>query len=121
MFVELDKSIDKKFIKNDSGKDEFEYIPFDLLSDVNTVLRYGAKKYKFENWKKEGFQYSRAYNALLRHIFAFWRGEDVDPESGMSHIDHAMCNLLFLKYHIKNKTNTDNRPCREGVSTNENK
>lgn len=105
----------KTFVKNDSGKPEFGYVPMELLTDVNEVLRYGANKYEFENWKKEGFTYSRAYNAMLRHIFAFWRGEDTDPESGFSHVDHAICNLLFLKHHIKNKTNTDDRPCKIGV------
>ena len=102
----------KEFIKNDSGKQEFDYLPLELLGDVNEVLRYGANKYEFENWKRNGFVYSRAYNALLRHIIAFWNGEDVDPESGFSHVDHAICNLLFLKYHIKAKTDTDNRPCK---------
>lgn len=101
------------FRKDDSGKPEFELLPFELLSGVNKILQYGRDKYGIENWKKDGFQLSRAYNALFRHMIAFWNGEDIDKESGLSHLDHAMCNLLFMKYHLLNKPESDNRPCKQ--------
>ena len=100
-----------EFLKNDNGKPEFELLPLDLMSDVNKVLQHGAEKYGVGNWRKyEGFKFSRCYNALLRHMFAWWRGEDNDPETGISHLAHAMCNLLFLMYHFKNNKQTDDRP-----------
>lgn len=102
-----------EFKKNDTGKPEFELLPFDLLSDVNRVLQHGAVTYGVGNWrKKEGFRLSRCFNALLRHMFAWWSGEDLDKQTGISHLDHAMCNLLFLKYHLLNNPEADNRPCR---------
>ena len=104
----------EKFLKKDDGKPTFDLLPLDLLSDVNLVLHYGAKKYGGpHNWKKaEGFKFSRAYNALLRHMIAWNFREDNDPETGLSHLAHAMCNLLFLTYHFRyNKTTeTDDRP-----------
>lgn len=99
-----------EFKKNDAGKPEYELLPLELFSGVNTVLQYGAKKYGVSNWKKPDFEMSRAYNALLRHMIAFWNGEDFDKESGLSHLDHAMCNLLFMKYHYLNTPVSDNRP-----------
>lgn len=99
-----------EFKKNDEGKPEYEMLPLELLSGVNKILQYGAKKYSVNNWKKQDFQMSRAYNALLRHMIAFWNGEDKDKESGLSHLDHAMCNLLFLKYHHMYTPGCDNRP-----------
>ena len=100
-----------EFLKNDNGKPEFELLPLDLMSDVNKVLQHGASKYGVNNWRKpEGFKLSRCYNALLRHMFAWWRGEDNDPETGITHLAHAMCNLLFLMYHFKNNKQTDDRP-----------
>ena len=100
-----------EFQKTDKGKPTFELLPFELLADVNKVLQHGKIRYGLNNWRKsEGFKYSRVYNALLRHIFAWWiKGEDNDPETGLSHLSHAMCNLLFLKYHLKNKE-ADDRP-----------
>lgn len=100
-----------EFKKNDTGKPEYTYIPFTLLNDVNKVLTHGAKKYGVNNWKKQDFKLHRAYNALLRHLFSFWDGQDIDPESGLSHLDHAMCNLLFMKYHFENTPGCDTRPC----------
>ena len=103
------------FKKNDSGKPTFELLPIDLLSDVNKVLQHGARAYGVGNWRKtDGFKLSRVYNALLRHMFAFWRGESIDPDSGLSHLDHAMCNLLFMKYHFLNNPEADDRPIRDG-------
>ena len=91
----------EKFLKNDDGKPTFELLPLELLADVNKVLQHGARKYKINNWRKpDGFKLSRCYNALLRHMFAWWRGEDVDKETGISHLAHAMCNLLFMMYHF---------------------
>lgn len=100
-----------EFKKNDKGKPTFELIPFELLAEVNKVLEHGKKTYGLLNWqKKEGFVFSRPFNALLRHMFAWWRGEDNDPETGLSHLSHAMCNLLFLMYHFQNNKEADDRP-----------
>lgn len=107
------KKQDKKkvFAKADTGKPGFELLPIWLMDDVNKVLRHGADKYGVLNWQKtEGFKLSRCYNALLRHMFAWWRGEDIDPESGISHLAHAMCNLLFLTYHFRYTKGCDDRP-----------
>ena len=108
-----------EFQKTDKGKPGFELLPFELLAETNKVLQHGAAKYKKLNWqKKEGFWYSRCFNALLRHMFAFWRGEDNDPETGLSHLSHAMCNLLFLMYHFKNNKAADDRPILRGEDEN---
>ena len=104
-----------EFKKADTGKPTFELLPFELLAETNKVLQHGAAKYGILNWqKKEGFLYSRCFNALLRHMFAFWRGEDNDPETGLSHLSHAMCNLIFLMYHFKNNKAADDRPILRG-------
>ena len=102
-----------EFKKNDTGKPEYELLPLELLSGVNKILQYGAEKYGLNNWKKPDFAMSRAYNALLRHMIAFWNGENLDKESGLCHLDHAMCNLLFLKYHLLNTPASDNRPIKK--------
>lgn len=102
---------DKEFAKADKTKHTFELLPLDLLWETNLVLQHGAKKYGINNWRhQKGFKFSRCYNALLRHMFAWWKGEDLDPETGISHLAHAMCNLIFLTYHYHYTPDGDDRP-----------
>lgn len=91
-------------IKHDNGKRDWSLLPYDSVEEVVKVLEFGANKYARDNWKRgEGFKYTRSFNALQRHILAFMRGEDNDPETGISHLSHAMCNLLFMQHFVLNK------------------
>jgi hypothetical protein len=42
-------------------------------------------------------------------MFAWWRGEDTDPETGLSHLAHAGCCLMFLMEYQRNSWGTDDR------------
>lgn len=96
-------------IKYDSGKADWSLMPWEAVEEINKVLEFGAKKYAAHNWQQgEGFKYTRVLNSLLRHVFAYMRGEDLDPESGLSHMSHAGCNVLFILYYIKNKSRYKN-------------
>ena len=88
--------------KSDEGKLEWELLPLDMLEEVVKVLMHGKKKYTAWNWAK-GIDYTRLLNASLRHIQAIQRGEDKDPETGILHSAHAVCNLLFLTHQMKNR------------------
>lgn len=91
-------------IKHDKDKLDWSLLPYDSLEEVVKVLTFGKNKYSSWNWASgEGFKYTRVFSAIMRHLLAFIRGEDVDPESGLSHISHCACNVLFLLYFIKNK------------------
>lgn len=72
------------------------------------VLMFGAKKYEKNNWKK-GMDWSRMYDAALRHIFASLNGEDIDPESGEDHLAHARCCLGFLLEYKSKNIGSDDR------------
>lgn len=62
------------------------------------VLDFGARKYEPYNWKK-GILYSRVLSAALRHMFAWQDGEDCDEETGLHHLLHASCCLMFLSHY----------------------
>lgn len=100
--------ISKGGVKFDQGKRMIELVPVDVVNGWADVLTYGAKKYEARNWEK-GMDYSRPYGAALRHLFAWWSGEDIDPDTGLSHLDHAICNLGFLSAYTKRSVGNDDR------------
>ena len=76
-----------------------DLLPPAMLKGVAEVLEMGAQKYGDYNWYN-GIVFSRLYAATLRHLVAWWEGEETDPESGIDHVHHAMCNLAFLAQFI---------------------
>lgn len=87
--------------KNDCGKPMWDLLPFSSLKEVVEVLTLGAKKYSPHNWMRVPNPKSRYFSALMRHLVAWKRGERTDPETGLSHLAHAGCCLLFLIWHDK--------------------
>lgn len=83
----------KKF---DSGKTQYHLMPLTALEQTNRVLMHGANKYGANNWQHVKGAEERYYNAALRHMFAWQAGEKADPESGINHLAHAICSLMFL-------------------------
>lgn len=81
--------------KHDQEKTRLELLPPDALELAGRVLTFGARKYAAWNWA-QGLDWSRLYGAALRHLNAWWGGEGKDPETGHSHLGHAICCLLFL-------------------------
>lgn len=102
----------KEGTKHDSGKVGVHLLPPDPLIEIAKVLDFGAKKYDPYNWSK-GIKYSRLYGALLRHMWAWWKGESSDSETGLSHLAHAGCCLLFLLQYETTRKEFDDRPVKE--------
>lgn len=82
--------------KFDSEKPRFSLIPKGSLASVINVLEYGAKKYAPDNWRKVANAETRYFDAAHRHLNAWWDGQTTDPETGESHLAHAVSCLLFL-------------------------
>jgi hypothetical protein len=83
-----------KGVKHDSAKPDYSLLPFGAVDEVVKVLTYGAKKYDRFNW--EHVEDIRYQAAALRHISSYMQGEKYDPETGINHLAHAVCSLLFL-------------------------
>lgn len=78
------------------------------LMELGNVAGYGGKKYARSNYLK-GYKWSLNYDAMNRHMLAFWSGEELDPESGMPHMAHAAWHALALTSFAKHKLGTDDR------------
>lgn len=84
------------FLKHDAGKPELAHLPFTQLEAVARVLDYGAAKYSRDNWQRGDF--IRYASACLRHLFARLKGDRLDSESGLPHLAHAACCILFMMW-----------------------
>lgn len=95
-------------VKDNRSKSRVDLIPGVALMAVGQVMAKGAEKYKPHNWRL-GLSYSDTLGSALRHLFAFNEGEDLDPETGLSHVAHAACQVLFLLTYIATEGGTDDR------------
>ena len=85
-------------LRYDGEKPNIALIPVECITAIAEVFTFGAEKYEHDNWRK-GMAWSRSYNSAMRHLLAFWQGENNDVESGLSHLAHAMVNLIFLYWY----------------------
>jgi hypothetical protein len=111
--VELKTVVGEKIRAGTALKFDQDKLPLHLLSteamnQTAAVLAFGADKYAEHNWRK-GFAWSRPLSAAMRHITAFNAGEDKDPESGLSHLAHAACCIMFLLEFEKTQKELDDR------------
>ena len=91
-----DRGADKdQSAKADKGKLELSLVNPELVKAVAEVRMYGTEKYgDSENWRK--VEPKRYVDALYRHLLAYIEGNEVDEESGLSHLSHMACNISFL-------------------------
>lgn len=95
-------------MKHDGEKSDISMVSWELVELLGRVRMMGAKKYARDNWRK-GFKVTRSCAAALRHIFQFLSGETLDPESGLSHLGHAVASLEHAIYDMNHHPENDDR------------
>jgi hypothetical protein len=89
--------------KGEAGnkKAPMHLLPPYALEQCSWVHKLGASKYGAYNWRDTGVCATTYVSAIMRHLNAWRDGEDLDPESGISHIAHiaASCNILLDAAH----------------------
>ena len=98
-------------LRLNKGKLPMHLIPPEAEEAMAAVLGYGAQKYAIRNWEK-GSEYSIPYASLRRHLNAFWKGEDNDPESKLPHTYHILMNAAMLVYYEEHYKELDDRPIK---------
>lgn len=80
-------------------EERYDLLPWEALAKVARHYGVGAQKYAAHNWRR-GYEWSKSYAALMRHLTAFWSGEDIDEETGSPHmaavVFHALALLTFM-------------------------
>jgi hypothetical protein len=92
----------------------FDLIPPVSLWALAEQFGRGAAKYGDRNWEL-GYAWSLNYGALLRHLMAFWSGENIDAETGAHHLDAVMWHATVLRNFVETHPEMDDRPCANGV------
>lgn len=86
----------------------FDLVPEQCLTALAEHYGRGAKKYADRNWEK-GYKWGLSFAAMMRHAWAFWRGEDIDAETGSPHLVAVAWHAFALLYFYLNKKGTDDR------------
>lgn len=95
--------------KHDQEKNRLELIPVSGIYGIGRAMTFGAKKYSENNWAN-GFDYTRLCGSAMRHLVAWMSGEDKDPESGLSHLDHlGACVVMLIAHETEGLGNDDRR------------
>lgn len=102
------KAASSEGIKHDSDKPDLTLIPTEAIYQMGQAFTYGSKKYKRHNYRL-GMNSSRQLAAALRHIYQHLDGEDLDPESGHSHLGHALASIAMAVYTLANHPQLDDR------------
>lgn len=89
--------------KYDTGKLRYSLVPPIAIKAIAEVLTFGAKKYAPNSWQNVENGEVRYLDALMRHLEAYRSGESIDPDSGLSHLAHAIANMAFLCHFEKER------------------
>jgi len=98
-----------EFKKFDTGKTKMGLLPPKALKGIAEIFTIGAEKYSAYNYM-HGTQWSRYYDALQRHLSAWHSGEELDQETGKSHLYHAGCCVMILSEIQRANVGEDDRP-----------
>jgi hypothetical protein len=110
----VDGQILKEGVKKDSDKLRYDLIPPEGMEELARVYTIGARKYADRNWEL-GIKYGRVFGALLRHAFAWARGESLDPVDGQHHLASvAWCALALITYEKRGMSKFDDRFAKPG-------
>ena len=95
-----------------SSKTPVSTVPTRVIGEVGLAMLEGAAKYGRHNYRAAGVRASVYYDAVFRHLGAWWEGQDTDPDSGLSHVTKAIAGLMVLRDSMMQGNWQDDRPPR---------
>jgi hypothetical protein len=85
-------------------------VPANVIAEIGVAMLEGSAKYGRHNYREAGVRSSVYYDAAMRHLISWWEGEDIDPDSGMSHITKVLACLTVFRDAMMRDMVTDDRP-----------
>ncbi len=111
------KKISTNSVKDTNPKDAvgtkktpLSTVPSGPLMELGLAMLEGARKYGRHNYRQAGIRGSVYYDAVMRHMMQWYEGEDIDPDSGLSHITKAIATLVVLRDGMIRDMWVDDRP-----------
>ena len=104
--MDTNSALGKLFPRGDSNKSDhdklqWDKLPWEEVEKIVEVMMYGANKYVMDSWKSVASERYEA--AMIRHYVSWKKGEKIDKESGLSHLAHMACNLMFVMWLEEHK------------------
>lgn len=93
-----------------TGKAPLSTVSAPVIAEVGVAMLEGARKYGRHNYRAIGVRASVYYDAAMRHLMAWWEGQNIDPDSGLHHIGKALASLMVLRDAQMNAKCVDDRP-----------
>lgn len=93
-----------------SKKAGMSMVPSCVLAEIGVAMTEGGLKYGKFNFRASKIRSSVYYDAVLRHLFSFWEGEDIDPDSGLCHLTKAIASLVVWRDAMMQGMMIDDRP-----------
>ena len=112
----IDREIHDRMYPVDTGKNEgkarYDLVDPLLIDTLAEVLTVGADKHGARNWHEKPKPWGSYFAATMRHLWAWWKGERQDADTGLSHLGHAVASLMFLMVYENERIGEDDRPGR---------
>lgn len=107
--IHMANKVDGQGERKNDGKLPLELVPVSAITGMAEVLQAGAKKYAPRNWER-GMHWSVCYASMMRHMLKWFNGQDLDEETGLSHLKHVLTNAAFLIQYTETCPHLDDRP-----------
>ena len=92
------------------NKYSMSVVPACVMAEVGVAMQEGVSKYGAFNYREVSIEATTYYDAVSRHLMAWYEGEDIDVESGLNHITKAISSLVVMRDSMMNGNMVDNRP-----------
>jgi hypothetical protein len=81
-----------------------------VIAELGLAMLEGARKYGRHNYRDSGVRASVYVDAMFRHMMKWWEGEDIDPDSGLSHVTKIIASAFVLRDAMIFENWVDDRP-----------
>lgn len=92
------------------AKVPYSTVPSEVIAEVGLAMMEGALKYGRHNYRVAGVRASVYHDAAKRHLDQFWEGQDIDTDSGLSHLVKAIACCVVLRDSQFRGNWVDDRP-----------